>query len=195
MIIEKNTTIPTRKTKAFTTVEHNQRQVRIHVLQGEGLLASMNKSLAVFDLVGIEPAPAGVPQIDVTFEINADGLVKVSARDKATGLEQKIEVRPSSGLSPAEIDEPASRGRRDGKSPRRDRMAKRDYYEVLGVPAGRLGRGDQESLPPDGAEAPSRTAIPATRRPRKSSRRRPKPTASWPTRRRGPSTTASATTA
>jgi molecular chaperone DnaK len=105
MIIERNTTIPTRKVKAFTTVEHNQRRVRIHVLQGEGFLASMNKSLAVFELVGIDPAPAGVPQIDVTFEINADGLVRVSAKDKETGLEHRVEVRPSSGLSPAEVNE------------------------------------------------------------------------------------------
>jgi len=105
MVIERNTTIPTRKVKAFTTVEHNQRRVRIHVLQGEGFLASMNKSLAVFELVGIDPAPAGVPQIDVTFEINADGLVRVSAKDKETGLEQKVEVRPSSGLTPAEVAE------------------------------------------------------------------------------------------
>jgi len=104
-VIERNTTIPTRKVKSFTTVEHNQRRVRIHVLQGEGFLASMNKPLAVFELVGIEPAPAGVPQIDVTFEIDADGLARVSAKDKETGLEQRIEVRPSTGLSPAEVDE------------------------------------------------------------------------------------------
>jgi molecular chaperone DnaK len=105
MIIERNTTIPTRKVKAFTTVEHNQRRVRIHVLQGEGALASLNKSLAVFELVGIDPAPAGVPQIDVTFEITADGLARVSAKDKETGREQRIEVRPSSGLTAAEVQE------------------------------------------------------------------------------------------
>jgi len=105
MIIEKNTTVPTRKVKAFTTVEHNQRRVRIHVLQGEGFLASMNKSLAVFELVGIAAAPAGVPQIDVTFEINADGIVQVSAKDQETGLEQGIEVRPSSGLKASEVEE------------------------------------------------------------------------------------------
>jgi molecular chaperone DnaK len=104
IVIDKNSTIPLRKTKAFTTVDHNQRRVRLHVLQGENPLASMNKSLAVFELVGIEPAPAGVPQIDVTFEVNADGLVKVSARDVATGLQQKIEVRPSSGLMPSELE-------------------------------------------------------------------------------------------
>jgi len=103
-IIERNTTIPAKKTRAFTTVEHNQRRVRIHVLQGESEKATLNKSLAVFDLIGIEAAPAGVPQIDVTFEIDADGLAKVSAKDVATGREQKIEVKPSSGLSKEEID-------------------------------------------------------------------------------------------
>lgn len=103
-IIERNTTIPAKKSMAFTTVEHNQRRVRIHVLQGEAGKASQNKSLAVFDLVGIEASPAGVPQIDVTFEIDADGLAKVSAKDVATGREQRIEVKPSSGLSKEEID-------------------------------------------------------------------------------------------
>ncbi len=105
VIIERNSTIPTRKTKAFTTVEHNQRRVRIHVAQGEQPLTSLNKSLAVFELVGIEPAPAGVPQVDVTFEIDADGLVQVSAKDVATGHQQKIEVKPSGGLTPDEVDE------------------------------------------------------------------------------------------
>jgi len=103
-IIEKNTTIPTRKTMTFTTVEHNQMRVRVHVLQGESQLASENKSLAWFDLVGIEPAPAGVPHIDVTFEINADGIVKVSAKDKMTSREQQIEIHTSSGLSLRALD-------------------------------------------------------------------------------------------
>lgn len=103
-IIEKNTTIPTKKTRAFTTVEHDQRRVRIHVLQGEEDRASDNMSLARFDLVGIESAPAGVPQIDVTFEIDADGIVRVSARDMATHREQGIEVKPSSGLSSDQMD-------------------------------------------------------------------------------------------
>lgn len=103
-IIDKNTTIPTKKTRAFTTVEHDQRRVRVHVLQGENEKASENMSLARFDLVGIESAPAGVPQIDVTFEIDADGLVRVSAKDMATKREQKIDVKPSSGLSGEQID-------------------------------------------------------------------------------------------
>jgi molecular chaperone DnaK len=103
-IIEKNTTIPTKKTRAFTTVEHDQRRVRVHVLQGEEENASANMSLARFDLVGIESAPAGVPQIDVTFEIDADGLVRVSAKDVGTHREQRIEVKPSSGLSGEQMD-------------------------------------------------------------------------------------------
>lgn len=102
-IIEKNTTVPTKKIRSFTTVENNQRKVSIHVLQGEGLRASDNVSLATFDLVGIVPAPAGIPQIDVMFEIDADGLVKVSARDISSGKEQQIAVQPSSGLSKQQI--------------------------------------------------------------------------------------------
>jgi molecular chaperone DnaK len=103
-IIERNTTIPTRKTMPFTTVEDNQVRVTVHVLQGEYLQASKNKSLARFDLVGIQPAPAGVPQIDVTFEIDADGILKVSARDVVTQMNQEVRVRPSAGLSKGEID-------------------------------------------------------------------------------------------
>ncbi len=104
IIIDRNMTVPTRKSLPFTTVENNQRRVRVHVLQGENPVASLNKSLATFDLVGLEPAPAGVPQIDVTFEIDADGLVQVSARDAASGREQRVEVRPTSGLLPQEIE-------------------------------------------------------------------------------------------
>jgi len=102
-IIEKNTTIPTKQTMAFTTVEHDQRRVRIHVLQGESENIRENISLAVFDLVGIATAPAGVPQIDVTFEIDADGIAKVSAKDVTTGREQSVEVRPTSGLTAEEV--------------------------------------------------------------------------------------------
>lgn len=108
-LIEKNTTIPAKRTRAFTTVENNQPRVRIHVLQGESNNASANTSLAIFDLVGIERAPAGVPQIDVTFEMDADGIVKVSAKDVDTGIEQKIEVKPSSGLTDKEIGKIADR--------------------------------------------------------------------------------------
>jgi len=103
-IIEKNSTIPTQKTMAFTTVENDQRSVRVHVLQGESEKAVENTSLAIFNLVGLEGYPAGIPRIDVTFEIDSDGIVKVSAKDVATGREQGIEVKPSSGLTKEEID-------------------------------------------------------------------------------------------
>lgn len=103
-IIERNATIPTKKTMPFTTVEDNQIRVTIHVLQGENPQASRNKSLARFDLIGVQPAPAGVPQIDVTFEIDADGILKVSARDMMTGLNQEIRIHPSSGLNAGELE-------------------------------------------------------------------------------------------
>jgi len=103
-IIDRNSTIPTRKSMIFTTVADNQTTVEIHVLQGERGLANENKSLGKFDLVGIPPAPRGVPQIEVTFAIDSNGIVEVSARDLATGKEQSIEVNPAGGLSKAEID-------------------------------------------------------------------------------------------
>src|SRR6266850_2006844 len=102
-LIDRNTTIPTRKTKVFTTVVDNQSKVEINVLQGEREVASYNKSLGRFELIGIAPAPKGVPQIEVTFDIDSNGIVHVSARDMATNKEQTIAVTPSGGLSEKEI--------------------------------------------------------------------------------------------
>ncbi len=104
-LIEKNTTIPTKKSQIFTTAADNQTAVSILVLQGEREMAADNKTLAKFDLVGIPPAPRGVPQIEVTFDIDANGIVHVSAKDKATGKEQSIEIKASSGLSEEEIEQ------------------------------------------------------------------------------------------
>ncbi len=101
--LERNTTIPTTKTMTFTTVADNQSVVEIHVLQGERELASANRSLARFELINIPPAPRGVPQVDVTFDIDANGILSVSAKDQSSGQEQAIKVTPSSGLSPDEI--------------------------------------------------------------------------------------------
>jgi molecular chaperone DnaK len=103
-LIERNTTIPTRKSEIFSTAADNQPAVEIHVLQGERELAKDNKSLGHFHLEGIAPAPRGVPQIEVTYDIDANGILNVSARDKATGREQKITITASSGLSQSEID-------------------------------------------------------------------------------------------
>jgi len=103
-IIERNATVPTKKSMVFTTVADNQTTVEVHVLQGERGLAAENRSLGRFDLVGVPPAPRGVPQIEVTFSIDSNGIVHVSARDLATGKEQGIEVNPAGGLSRSEID-------------------------------------------------------------------------------------------
>jgi len=102
-ILDRNSTIPIKKSLVFTTVADNQQVVEVHVLQGEREIASGNRSLAKFELVGIPPSPRGVPQIEVTFEVDADGMVSVSARDKMTGLEQAMRITPSSGLSASEI--------------------------------------------------------------------------------------------
>jgi molecular chaperone DnaK len=103
-LIERNTTIPTKRSQIFSTAADNQTAVTINVLQGERKMAPDNKSLGRFDLVGIPPAPRGIPQIDVTFDIDANGIVHVSAKDLATNKEQKITVQPTGGLSKAEID-------------------------------------------------------------------------------------------
>jgi molecular chaperone DnaK len=103
-LIEKNTTIPTKKSQVFSTAEDNQPAVSIRVLQGEREMAADNKVLGNFELVGIAPAPRGVPQIEVTFDIDANGIVNVSAKDKGTGKEQKIQIQASGGLSDEEIE-------------------------------------------------------------------------------------------
>jgi molecular chaperone DnaK len=103
-LIEKNTTIPTKKSEVFTTAADNQTSVEIHILQGERQMATYNKSLGRFHLDGIPPAPRGIPQIEVTFDIDANGILNVTAKDKATGKEQSIRIEASSGLSQEEID-------------------------------------------------------------------------------------------
>ena len=104
-LIERNTTIPTRKSQIFSTAEDNQSAVTVHVLQGERKMADTNRTLGMFNLDGIPPAPRGIPQVEVTFNIDADGIVHVSAKDKATDKEQSIQIKSSSGLEEAEIEQ------------------------------------------------------------------------------------------
>ncbi len=102
-LIERNTTIPTRKAEVFTTAEDNQPSVEVHVLQGESEMAMYNKTLGKFQLVGIPPAPRGMPQIEVAFDIDANGIINVSAKDLGTGNEQQIKIEGGSGLKEDEV--------------------------------------------------------------------------------------------
>jgi molecular chaperone DnaK len=104
VLIPRNTTIPHKRAETFSTAADSQPAVDIHVLQGERRMANDNRTLGKFTLTGIPPAPRGVPQIEVTFDIDADGILNVTAKDKATGKEQKIEIKASSGLSKDEVD-------------------------------------------------------------------------------------------
>ena len=104
-LIERNTTIPTKKSEIFSTAEDNQPSVEVHVLQGEREMATGNKSLGKFQLTGIPPAPRGMPQIEVTFDIDANGILNVSAKDLGTGKEQKIEIKGGSGLDESEVEQ------------------------------------------------------------------------------------------
>lgn len=125
-IIEKNTTIPVKKTQVFSTASDSQTAVTIHVLQGEREMASDNRSLGKFELIGIPPAPRGIPQIEVAFDIDADGILHVSAKDKATAKEQSIVITSSSGLTDSEIDKMV----KEAQAHEEDDKKKRELVEV-----------------------------------------------------------------
>jgi molecular chaperone DnaK len=126
-LIERNTTIPTKKSQVFSTAENNQSAVTIRVFQGERQMVVDNKLLGQFDLVGIAPAPRGIPQIEVTFDIDANGIVSVSAKDKGTGKEHQIQIQSSSGLSEAEIERMVKEAEANAEADK----AKRDHVEAI----------------------------------------------------------------
>jgi molecular chaperone DnaK len=128
-LIERNTTIPTKKSEIFSTAEDNQPSVEVHVLQGEREMASGNKSLGKFQLTGIPPAPRGVPQIEVTFDIDANGILNVSAKDLGTGKEQKIEIKGGSGLDDSEVEQMI----KDAESHADDDRRQRELAEARNV--------------------------------------------------------------
>jgi len=132
-LIEKNTTIPTKKSQVFSTAEDNQPAVSIRVLQGEREMATDNKILGNFELVGIAPAPRGVPQIEVTFDIDANGIVNVSAKDKGTGKEQKIQIQASGGLSEDEISKMVkeAEANKDADKKKREAVDARNQADTL----------------------------------------------------------------
>jgi molecular chaperone DnaK len=157
-LIERNTTIPTKKSQVFSTAADGQSQVEIHVLQGERPMAADNKSLGRFILDGIPPAPRGVPQIEVTFDIDANGILNVSARDKATGREQKITITASSGLTEAEIQ----RMIKDAEAHAAEDAKKREQAEVKNQAEAAVFRTEQflreysDRLPADGKQEAER---------------------------------------
>merc|ERR1711871_2410 len=126
-LIERNTTIPTKKSQVFSTAADNQTTVEIHVLQGEREMAADNKTIGRFHLSDIPPSPRGVPQIEVTFDIDANGILNVSAQDKATGKEQSIRIEASSGISEAEIEKMVN----DSKKNEQKDKEKREQIDII----------------------------------------------------------------
>jgi len=150
-LIERNTTIPTRKSQIFSTAADMQTQVEIHVTQGERPMAADNKSLGRFILDGIPPAPRGVPQIEVTFDIDADGILNVSAQDKATGREQSMRIMPSSGLKDNEIDKMVRDAERHADQDRRrkEEVELRNRADSTAYSADKLLRDQGDKVPGD----------------------------------------------
>jgi len=148
-LIPRNTTIPTRKSETFTTAADNQSSVEVHVCQGERAMAGDNRTLGKFSLVGIPPAPRGVPQIEVTFDIDANGIVNVSAKDKATGKEQRITITASSGLSEDQIQDmvdQAAQFEAEDKE-RRDKVEKRNSLEAMVLQTEKLISESGDKIP------------------------------------------------
>ncbi len=148
-LIPRNTTIPTRKSETFTTAADNQSSVEVHVCQGERSMANDNRTLGKFSLVGIPPAPRGVPQIEVTFDIDANGIVNVSAKDKATGKEQKITITASSGLSEDQIQDmvdDAEKFEEDDKK-RKEAVEERNALEAMVLQTEKLISENGDKLP------------------------------------------------
>jgi molecular chaperone DnaK len=148
-LIERNTTIPTKKTDIFTTADDNQPTVEIHVLQGEREMARDNRTLGKFNLSGIPPAPRGVPQIEVTFDIDANGILNVSAKDLATNKQQAITITSSSGLNEDEIDQMVKDAERhsDDDKKKKERIENRNKLDQLGYQLEKLVKENKDKIP------------------------------------------------
>ena len=159
-LIESNTTIPCKKSEVFSTAADNQTEVTIHVLQGERPMAAQNKSIGQFNLTGIAPARRGVPQIEVTFDIDANGILKVSAKDKATGKEQAIRIEASSGLSQEEIDRMKAEAEQNAENDKkeRERIDKMNQADSLIFTTENFLKDNGDKVPAD-QKAPIESAL------------------------------------
>ena len=159
-LIEANTTIPCKKSETFSTAADNQTAVTIHVLQGERPMASQNKSIGQFNLEGIAPARRGVPQIEVTFDIDANGILNVSAKDKATGKEQKIRIEASSGLSQEEIDKMKAEAEQNAAADKaeREKIDKLNQADSMIFTTENFLKDNGDKIPAD-KKAPIETAL------------------------------------
>jgi molecular chaperone DnaK len=148
-VIERNTTIPVRKSKVYSTADDNQNQVEIHVLQGERTMAGDNRTLGRFHLIGIPPAPRGVPQIEVSFDIDANGILHVSAKDRGTGQEQKIEITSSSGISDEEIQDMVEQAKSHAEDDeqKRSEIETRNKLDALIYSTEKLVNENRDKLP------------------------------------------------
>ncbi len=173
-MIPRNTTIPTSKTETFTTAADGQTSVEVHVLQGERPMAAENKSLGRFILDGILPAPRGVPQVEVTFDIDANGILNVSAKDKATGKEQKIVIQSSSGLSDAEIQKMVKDAEEhaDDDRRRREEIELRNHADSAHYQAEKMLREQGDKMPEQTAHAARREVLGGQAGARRQRRRR-----------------------
>jgi molecular chaperone DnaK len=168
-LIERNTTVPCEKTEVFSTASDNQTAVDIHVLQGERPMSKDNRTLGRFQLVGLPPAPRGVPQVEVKFEIDADGIVHVSAKDKATGKEQSIRIEASSGLSKEEVEKLVqdAKAHEAEDNARREAIEKRNQLDTMVYQTQKLVDENGDKLPADlkgkleGALTEGRSAVEA----------------------------------
>ncbi len=149
VVIPRNTTIPARKSKVYSTADDNQTQVEIHVLQGERPMAHDNRTLGRFHLVGIPPAPRGIPQVEVTFDIDANGILHVSAKDLGTGKEQKIQITASSGINESEIQKMVREAEQNADEDRRRReeVESRNRLDSLIYSTEKLVKDNQDKLP------------------------------------------------